>query len=90
MMSRSIPYPHHVDHEKKVVSIYFEAGFPGLRFALGVVQQFGLLGEVVEVVPLVFEEANLPAVFLLQSDPIGVVQSSLEELIELFAHFPVR
>ena len=28
MMSRSIPYPHHVDHEKKVVSIYFEAGFP--------------------------------------------------------------
>jgi len=23
-----IPYPHHVDHEKKIVSIYFEAGFP--------------------------------------------------------------
>ena len=24
----SIPYPHHVDHKRKVVSIYFASGFP--------------------------------------------------------------
>ncbi len=27
-MKHALPYPHHVNHETKTVSIYFEAGFP--------------------------------------------------------------
>lgn len=27
-MAKRLPYPHHVDHDTKMVYIYFESGYP--------------------------------------------------------------
>jgi hypothetical protein len=36
---RSFPYPHHVDKERKVVSIYFVSGFPATMAAAYLVKE---------------------------------------------------
>ena len=35
-----IPYPHHVDDERKVVSIYFASGFPATMAAAYLVKTY--------------------------------------------------
>ncbi len=64
--------------------------FPRLRLAARRVQHLRSGGEVIEVVPLVLEQADRRAVFVLQTDPVGVVELHLEHRAELRLTAPVR
>ena len=45
----ALPYPHHVDHEAKVVSIYFASGFPATMACAHLARTYypGYIGQIV-------------------------------------------
>jgi hypothetical protein len=50
-MTHSLPYPHHVNHETKIVSIYFESGFPTTMATYYIAKTFypGYTGQIVSL-----------------------------------------
>lgn len=48
-MKGSLPYPHHVDHQTKIVSIYFESGYPATMATAYLTKMYypGYVGQIV-------------------------------------------
>ena len=48
-MKDSLPYPHHANHQTKIVSIYFESGYPATMATAYLAKSYypGYIGRIV-------------------------------------------
>src|SRR5688572_9582678 len=66
-----------------------QAGLPRLGSALSGVKNFGFGREAVEVVPFGLEQPDSRAVLALQLDPVDIVETVGEQIVEVAVELPV-